>query len=97
LSYLRQFPIDILKIDQSFTNQITVDPNDSKIVSAIIGMGKSLNHLVVAEGVETSEQRAYLQSQGCAEGQGYLFSKPVRASQFADMLRTGTPQQYLVQ
>ncbi len=89
LSYLRQFPIDVLKIDQSFVQQITADPDDSTIVSAIIGMGKSLKHLVVAEGIETREQRAYLQTQHCAEGQGYLFSRPLAAAQFAHLLQTG--------
>jgi EAL domain-containing protein (putative c-di-GMP-specific phosphodiesterase class I) len=76
LSYLRQFPIDVLKIDQSFVNQITADPEDSSIVSAIVSMGKSLKHLVVAEGIERQEQRAYLQAHRCAEGQGYPFSRP---------------------
>src|SRR6266478_7116843 len=66
LSCLRQFPIDILKIDQSFVSQITADPEVSSIVSAIIHMGKSLNHVVIAEGIETQEQRAYLQTQRCA-------------------------------
>jgi diguanylate cyclase (GGDEF)-like protein/PAS domain S-box-containing protein len=89
LSYLRQFPIDVLKIDQSFVNQITADPDDSSIVSAIINMGKSLKHLVVAEGIETQEQRAYLQAQSCAEGQGYLFSRPLAAAQFAQLLLIG--------
>jgi len=89
LSYLRQFPIDILKIDQSFVNQITADPEDSSIVSAIISMGKSLKHLVVAEGIETQEQRAYLQAHRCAEGQGYLFSRPLAAAQFAQLLQIG--------
>jgi diguanylate cyclase (GGDEF)-like protein/PAS domain S-box-containing protein len=89
LSYLRQFPIDVLKIDQSFVNQITADPDDSSIVSAIINMGKSLKHLVVAEGVETPEQRAYLQTQHCEEGQGYLFSRPLAAAQFAQLLQIG--------
>jgi diguanylate cyclase (GGDEF)-like protein/PAS domain S-box-containing protein len=89
LSYLRQFPIDVLKIDQSFVHQITADPDDSSIVSAIIHMGKSLKHLVVAEGIETQEQRAYLQSQRCAEGQGYLFSRPLDAAQFAHLLQMG--------
>jgi len=89
LSYLRQFPIDVLKIDQSFVNQITADPDDSSIVSAIINMGKSLKHLVVAEGIETAEQRAYLQAQRCAEGQGYLFSRPLAAAQFAHLLQIG--------
>jgi EAL domain-containing protein (putative c-di-GMP-specific phosphodiesterase class I) len=89
LSYLRQFPIDVLKIDQSFIHQITSDPDDSSIVSAIIHMGKSLKHLVIAEGVETQEQRAYLRSQRCTEGQGYLFSRPLAAEQFAHLLQMG--------
>jgi diguanylate cyclase (GGDEF)-like protein/PAS domain S-box-containing protein len=87
LSYLRQFPIDVLKIDQSFVHQITSDPDDSSIVSAIINMGKSLKHLVVAEGIETQEQRAYLQTQRCTEGQGYLFGRPLAAAQFAHLLQ----------
>jgi diguanylate cyclase (GGDEF)-like protein/PAS domain S-box-containing protein len=87
LSYLRQFPIDVLKIDQSFVHQITDDPDDSTIVSAIINMGKSLKHLVVAEGIETREQRAYLQAQHCAEGQGYLFSPPLTPTRFALLQR----------
>jgi diguanylate cyclase (GGDEF)-like protein/PAS domain S-box-containing protein len=89
LSYLRQFPIDVLKIDQSFIQQITADPDDSSIVSAIINMARSLKHLVVAEGIETQEQRAYLQTQSCAQGQGYLFSRPLAAAQFAHLLQTG--------
>src|SRR5467141_2125957 len=89
LSYLRQFPIDVLKIDQSFVHQITADPDDSSIVSAIIHMGKSLKYLVIAEGIETREQRTYLQTQLCAEGQGYLFSRPLAAAQFAHLLQMG--------
>ncbi len=89
LSYLRQFPIDVLKIDQSFVHQMTASPDDSTIVGAIINMGKSLKHLVVAEGIETQEQRAYLQTQSCAEGQGYLFSQPLAAAQFARLLQIG--------
>jgi len=89
LSYLRQFPIDVLKIDQSFVQQITADPDDSTLVSAIINMGKSLKHQVVAEGIETQLQRAYLQTQQCAEGQGYLFSRPLAAAQFALLLQAG--------
>src|SRR6202171_5182707 len=89
LSYLRHCPIDVLKIYQSFVSQITADPDDSTIVSAIINMGKSLKHLVVAEGIETQEQRAYLQAQRCAEGQGYLFSRPLPAAQFAQLLQIG--------
>lgn len=89
LSYLRLFPIDVLKIDQSFVQQITADSDDSTIVSAIINMGKSLKHIVVAEGIETREQRAYLQAQRCAEGQGYLFSAPLTAPRFGHLLQRG--------
>jgi EAL domain-containing protein (putative c-di-GMP-specific phosphodiesterase class I) len=85
-SYLRQFPIDVLKIDQSFVKQITSNSTDSTIVGAIIGMGKSLGHLVLAEGVETQEQRDYLIGQSCAEGQGFLFSRPLAAAAFASLL-----------
>jgi diguanylate cyclase (GGDEF)-like protein/PAS domain S-box-containing protein len=92
LSYLRQFPIDVLKIDQSFVQQITSNISDSPIVTAIISMGKSLRHVVVAEGIETREQRAYLQTQSCAEGQGYFFSRPLAAVQFAHLLQKGIPE-----
>jgi diguanylate cyclase len=92
LSYLRQFPIDVLKIDQSFVQQITADPCGSTLVNAIINMGKSLKHLVVAEGIETQEQRAYLQTQRCAEGQSYVFSWLLAAAQFAHLLQMGKPE-----
>jgi diguanylate cyclase (GGDEF)-like protein len=87
LSYLQQFPIDVLKIDQSFVHRITADPGDSPIVSAIIDMGKNLKHRVIAEGIETPEQLAFLRAHHCAEGQGYLFSRPVAAAQFAHLLQ----------
>jgi diguanylate cyclase (GGDEF)-like protein/PAS domain S-box-containing protein len=86
LSYLRQFPIDVLKIDQSFVRQITSDPDDSPIVSAIIDMAKNLKQRVIAEGIETQEQLAFLQARHCAEGQGYLFSQPLPASEFGRLL-----------
>jgi diguanylate cyclase (GGDEF)-like protein/PAS domain S-box-containing protein len=89
LSYLQQFPIDVLKIDQSFVHRITSDSRDSAIVSSIIDMGRNLKQRVIAEGVETREQLAFLQAQHCAEGQGYLFSKPLAAAQFAQLLLTG--------
>jgi EAL domain-containing protein (putative c-di-GMP-specific phosphodiesterase class I) len=92
LSYLREFPIDILKIDRSFVNQITSNSGDSTIVNAIISMGKSLKHLVVAEGIETNEQRMYLQAYHCEEGQGYLFSRPLPAAQFAVLLQAGVTE-----
>ncbi len=89
LSYLRRFPIDALKIDQSFVREITSNPDDAAIVSAVINMGRSLRQRVIAEGVETREQFAFLQAQHCGEGQGYFFSRPVLAGQFAKLLETG--------
>jgi diguanylate cyclase (GGDEF)-like protein/PAS domain S-box-containing protein len=89
LSYLQQFPIDILKIDKSFVHKITADSDDSSMVSAIIVIGKNLKQRVIAEGIETHEQLAFLQAQQCAEGQGYLFSRPLPAAQLASLLRTG--------
>ncbi len=86
LSYLQQFPIDVLKIDKSFVHRITSDPDGSSIVSAIIDMGKNLKQRVIAEGIETEEQRAFLQAHHCAEGQGNLFSRPLAATQFAHLL-----------
>ena len=89
LSYLRQFPINTLKIDQSFVNQITTNPNDATIVSAVISMAKSLKLCVIAEGVETSEQYAFLLALHCDEGQGYYFGRPMVAEALATLLQTG--------
>ena len=85
LSYLRQFPINVLKIDQSFVHEISADPVGTSIVGAVISMGKSLGHRVIAEGVETREQLAFLQAQRCGEGQGYYFSRPLVAEQFVTL------------
>ena len=90
LSYLRQFPIDTLKVDQSFVHGINADTDGATIINAVINMGSNLNHRVIAEGVETVEQVAFLQAHGCDEGQGYYFSRPVPASQFAKLLEAGT-------
>jgi diguanylate cyclase (GGDEF)-like protein/PAS domain S-box-containing protein len=92
LSYLRKFPIDALKIDQSFIRQITTAPDDTAIVTAVISMGRSLNLRVIAEGVETREELLFLQRHQCQEAQGYYFSRPVAATQFAALLRTGMPE-----
>jgi diguanylate cyclase (GGDEF)-like protein/PAS domain S-box-containing protein len=89
LSYLRKFPIDVLKIDQSFVGQITTVPDETIIVAAVISMGRSLKLRVVAEGVETREQLAFLQAHQCDEAQGYYFSRPVLPQQFAKLLETG--------
>jgi diguanylate cyclase len=85
LSHLKRFPIDALKIDQSFVRDIATDADDASIVSAVISMGKSLQMRVVAEGVETREQRAFLQQQHCPEGQGYYFSRPVASEEFTQL------------
>ena len=87
LSYLRRFPIDTLKIDQSFVQDIDGDAGEA-IVSAVIAMGMSLKQRVVAEGIETRQQLAFLQSHHCAEGQGFYFSRPVVAEEFATLLAT---------
>jgi EAL domain-containing protein (putative c-di-GMP-specific phosphodiesterase class I) len=82
LSHLRRFPIDVLKIDQSFVRDLATDTHDASIVSAVIGMGRSLHMRVVAEGVETSEQLAFLKKQRCPEGQGYFLGHPAKAESF---------------
>jgi diguanylate cyclase (GGDEF)-like protein len=89
LSYLRRFPIDTLKLDRSFVQEITTNADDAIIVSAVISLGKSLKHRIIAEGVETAEQLVFLQAHSCDEGQGYYFSRPVTAQQFAKLLETG--------
>ena len=86
LSYLRRFPIDVLKIDQSFIRNLCNDPNDAALVSAIIHLGKSLGLNVIAEGIETAEQLAFLKAHHCEEGQGYFFSKALPADAFARLL-----------
>ena len=89
LSYLRKFPIDALKIDQSFVHQLNTQGYDAPIVTAVIGMARGLKLRVVAEGVETPEELAFLQANNCDEAQGYYFSRPVLPEQFARMLETG--------
>lgn len=90
LSYLRQFPINTLKIDQSFVNNMTRNANDASLVSAVISMGKSLKQRVIAEGVETAEQVAFLLEQQCDEGQGFFFGNPMGAEAFTPLLQAGT-------
>ena len=89
LSYLRRFPIDTLKIDSSFVSSMTHNANDASLVSAVISMGKSLKQRVIAEGVETAEQAAFLLEQQCDEGQGFFFSPPVVADALTPLLRSG--------
>jgi diguanylate cyclase (GGDEF)-like protein len=86
LSYLRKFPVDAVKIDQSFVRQISTDGDDTTIVKAVIGMARGLKLRVIAEGVETPEQLAFLRAYRCDEAQGYYFSRPVLPQQFAALL-----------
>jgi diguanylate cyclase (GGDEF)-like protein/PAS domain S-box-containing protein len=95
LSYLRKFPIDALKIDQSFVRQITTAPDETSIVTAVISMGRNLKLRVVAEGVETQEELVFLQTHQCDEAQGYYFSRPVPPQQFAKLLQTGLSKRFL--
>ena len=95
LSYLRKFPVDALKIDQSFVRQITGSADDTTIVTVVISMGRSLKLPVVAEGVETQQQLALLQDHKCDEARGYYFSRPVPQDQFATLLKTGVREETL--
>lgn len=87
LSYLKRFPINKLKVDQSFVRNMTTDPNDASITKSIILLGQSLNLNVIAEGVETAEQLALLKQLGCDEVQGYFFSRPVPQNELEGLLR----------
>jgi len=89
LSYLKRFPIETLKIDQSFVRDIPHDKDDSAIAAAIIAMASALEIKVIAEGVETPEQLAFLRTQSCTAMQGYYFSKPLPSDEFALLLRQG--------
>jgi len=89
LNYLRKVPIGALKINQSFVRQITTVPAEMTIVTAVISMGRSLKLRVVAEGVETQEELAFLPAHQCDEAQGYYFSRPVLPQQFARLFETG--------
>ncbi len=86
LSYLRRFPIDTLKIDQSFVRHLHGGTDETVIVGAIIAMGQSLKLGVVAEGIETRQQLDFLQAHNCTEGQGFYFSRPVAADEFATLM-----------
>jgi diguanylate cyclase (GGDEF)-like protein/PAS domain S-box-containing protein len=88
LSYLTQFPIDTLKIDQSFVHKMLLNANDASVISAVISMGRNLNQRVIAEGVETEEQFRFLQARQCNEGQGYYFCHPLKTEDFVKFVKT---------
>jgi predicted signal transduction protein with EAL and GGDEF domain len=91
LSHLKKLPIDTLKIDRSFVSDLPDDPHDVAITRAVLAMGRSLGFHVIAEGVETEEQRNFLLNEGCVQGQGYLFAKPMPTNQFTDWLKARLP------
>lgn len=97
LSYLKRFPVNKIKIDKSFVRDINTDEDDKAIVQAIIAMAQQLKLQVVAEGVETREQLAFLQSQNCDEIQGFYFSPPIKASELEQMLRHQQQNGHLMQ
>ncbi|MCP5243108.1 MAG: EAL domain-containing protein [Burkholderiales bacterium] len=92
LSYMKHFPINTLKIDQTFVQDITTDPNDAAITAAIIAMARSLNLEVIAEGVETKEQVAILTRQGCKRFQGYYFCRPLSVLEIENKLPQALPE-----
>jgi EAL domain-containing protein (putative c-di-GMP-specific phosphodiesterase class I) len=91
LSYLKSLPLDKIKIDKSFVQDLIEDDDDATIVRAIIQLGKSLRMQVIAEGVETLAQERYIIAEGCHEGQGYLYSKPLPARELLTYLRQNQP------
>jgi EAL domain-containing protein (putative c-di-GMP-specific phosphodiesterase class I) len=88
LAQLKRLPIDTLKVDRSFIREIPRDPEDNAITEAVIAMGKTLGVTVVAEGVETADQREFLSKHACNELQGFLFNKPCHADALAELLRS---------
>lgn len=89
LAYLTQLPVQYLKIDRSFVIDVCIDPNSAAVARAIIGLAHNLHMTVIAEGVETEAQLSFLRKLGCDEMQGFLFSKPLPAEQFAMLLKAG--------
>ncbi|MFZ2890340.1 EAL domain-containing protein, partial [Sulfuricurvum sp.] len=87
LSYLKAFPIDKLKIDQSFVRGLESDEQDRAIVRAIIGMANALGLKTIAEGIEEKEQGRLLEEYGCQQGQGYMYSRPLSEEKFIEFLK----------
>jgi EAL domain-containing protein (putative c-di-GMP-specific phosphodiesterase class I) len=95
LAYLRRFPVDELKIDRSFMQNLHAAEADQTLVAAMVAMGHALGLEVVAEGVETHPQRATLLTLGCRTAQGFLFCRPQPADQITELLGTGLPAEFL--
>jgi EAL domain-containing protein (putative c-di-GMP-specific phosphodiesterase class I) len=91
LTYLKHFPVDILKIDRSFVQGTTSNRSDAALTTAIIAMGQSLELALIAEGVENWGQAEFLAQRGCHDVQGFLFARPLPGQDFADLLRLGLP------
>jgi EAL domain-containing protein (putative c-di-GMP-specific phosphodiesterase class I) len=91
LTYLRRFPVDAVKLDQSFVAGVEDDPGDAAIVSAVVQMARALGKECIAEGIEHDGQLAALLALGCRAGQGYLFSEPLTAAEMGELLRSEPP------
>jgi diguanylate cyclase (GGDEF)-like protein/PAS domain S-box-containing protein len=91
LTHLKQFPVDIIKVDRSFVRDLEDDPYDAAIVRAVLNLGESLKVDIVAEGIETPAQAAYLWAQGCGFGQGFLFSKPTAGPKIPKLIADWSP------
>ena len=91
MAYLKQFPLDVLKIDKRFVEDIPHERDDMEIAATIVAMGHSLRLTVLAEGVETKAQLEFLEQQGCDYYQGYLYSMPLPAEEFAQLLSQQNP------
>ncbi|MGD1015752.1 MAG: EAL domain-containing protein, partial [Roseiarcus sp.] len=87
LSALKNFPVSRLKIDKTFINDVTTNENDTAVASAVISLGQKLNLRVIAEGVETDDQLAFLRANNCDEMQGYHFSRPIPAQEIEELLK----------
>ncbi|MBD2451564.1 EAL domain-containing protein [Nostoc sp. FACHB-152] len=92
LNYLKRFPVNMLKIDRSFVQDVTSNPDSAAVTDAIIALAKSLQLKITAEGVETQEQMEYLQKRSCQEGQGFYFAKPAPAEKITDILKQNSQQ-----
>ena len=92
LSYLKRFPVDILKIDRSFVRDVVLDADDAAITEGMVSMARALRLRVVAEGVETEKQRAFLEGIGCESMQGFLFSPPIPAHEMSELLTDSAPK-----